>query len=116
MKTAPGCVRGADAFYERKDKMKKTKFTVLIAVLIAVLTLAACEALSAEAESAGGSSEILSTGQGGEPSVNESAAESGEDGELYEFVASEKAAAQVQGIAEVLGGYDFVGLSGVQST
>ena len=51
MKTAPGCARGADAFYERKDKMKKTKFTVLIAVLIAVLTLAACEALSAEAES-----------------------------------------------------------------
>ena len=43
-------------------------------------------------------------------------AESGENGELYEFVASEKAAAQVQSIAEVLGGYDFVGLSGVQST
>ena len=96
--------------------MKKTKFTVLIAVLITVLTLTACEALSAEAESAGGGGEILSTGQGGEPSASESAAESGEDGELYEFVASEKAAAQVQGIAEVLGGYDFVGLSGVQST
>ena len=45
-----------------------------------------------------------------------SAAESVENGELYEFVASEKAAAQVQSIAEVLGGYDFVGLSGVQST
>ena len=29
---------------------------------------------------------------------------------------SEEAAAQVQSIAEVLGGYDFVGLSGVQST
>ena len=70
MKTAPGCARGADAFYERKDKMKKTKFTVLIAVLIAVLTLAACEALSAEAGSTGGSSEILSTGQGGEPSAS----------------------------------------------
>ena len=50
---------------------------------------------------------------GGEPSASESAAESGENGELYEFVASEKAAAQVQGIAEVLGVYDFVGLSGV---
>ena len=24
MKTAPGCARGADAFYERKEKMKKT--------------------------------------------------------------------------------------------
>ena len=55
--------------------MKKTKFTVLIAVLIAVLTLAACEALSAEAENSGGSSEILSTGQGGEPSASESAAQ-----------------------------------------
>ena len=96
--------------------MKKTKFTVLIAVLIAVLTLAACEKTPAGAENSGGSSEILSTGQGGEPSASESAAESGENGELYEFVASEKAAAQVQGIAEVLGGYDFVGLSGVQST
>ena len=116
MKTAPGCAHGADAFYERKEKMKKTKFTVLIAVLIAVLTLAACEALSAEAESAGGGGEILSTGQGGEPSASESAAESGENGELYEFAASEEAAAQVQSIAEVLGGYDFVGLSGVQST
>ena len=67
MKTAPGCARGADAFYERKEKMKKTKFTVLIAVLIAVLTLAACEALSAEAGSTGGSSEILSTGQASAP-------------------------------------------------
>ena len=54
---------------------------VLIAVLIAVLTLAACEAPSAEAGSTGGSSEILSTGQGGEPSASESAAESGGNGE-----------------------------------
>ena len=46
--------------------MKKTKFTVLIAVLIAVLTLAACEKTPAGAENSGGSSEILSTGQGGE--------------------------------------------------
>ena len=77
---------------------------VLMAVLMALTALAACEKTPAGAENSG------------EPSVNESAAESGENGELYEFVASEKAAAQVQGIAEVLGGYDFVGLSGVQST
>ena len=51
LKVKEGRARGADAFYERKEKMKKTKFTVLIAVLITVLTLAACEALSAEAES-----------------------------------------------------------------
>ena len=89
---------------------------VLMAVLMALTVLAACEKTPAGAESSGGSGESMSTGQGGEPSASESAAESGEDGELYEFVASEKAAAQVQGIAEVLGGYDFVGLSGVQST
>ena len=77
---------------------------VLMAVLMALTALAACEKTPAGAENSG------------EPSVSESAAESGEDGELYEFVASEKAAAQVQGIAEVLGGYDFVSLSGVQST
>ena len=77
---------------------------VLVAVLMSTVVLAACEKAPAGAENSG------------EPSVSESAAESGEDGELYEFVASEKAAAQVQGIAEVLGGYDFVGLSGVQST
>ena len=77
---------------------------VFIAVIITATALAACEKTPAGAENSG------------EPSVSESAAESGEDGELYEFVASEKAAAQVQGIAEVLGGYDFVGLSGVQST
>ena len=77
---------------------------VLVAVLMSTVVLTACEKAPAGAENSG------------EPSVSESAAESGEDGELYEFVASEKAAAQVQGIAEVLGGYDFVGLSGVQST
>ena len=74
---------------------------VFIAVIITATALAACEKTPAGAENSGGS---------------ESGAESGENGELYEFVASEKAAAQVQGIAEVLGGYDFVGLSGVQST
>ena len=89
---------------------------VLVAVLMALTALAACEKTPAGAESSGGSGESMSAEQGGEPSVSENAAESGEDGELYEFVASEKAAAQVQSIAEVLGGYDFVGLSGVQST
>ena len=74
---------------------------VLVAVLMSTVVLTACEKAPAGADSSGAS---------------ESAAESGENGELYEFVASEKAAAQVQGIAEVLGGYDFVGLSGVQST
>ena len=80
----------------------KRKILSVLAVLVAVFT--ACEQAPAGAENSG------------EPSVSESAAESGEDGELYEFVASEKAAAQVQSIAEVLGGYDFVSLSGVQST
>ena len=74
---------------------------VLVSVLMSTVVLAACEKAPAGADSSGGS---------------ESGAESGENGELYEFVASEEAAAQVQGIAEVLGGYDFVGLSGVQST
>ena len=77
---------------------------VFIAVIITATALTACNKTPAGAESSGGSGESMS------------AAESGENGELYEFVASEKAAAQVQSIAEVLGGYDFVGLSGVQST
>ena len=77
---------------------------VLVAVLMSTVVLAACEKTPAGAENSG------------EPSVSESAAESSENGELYEFAASEEAAAQVQSIAEVLGGYDFVGLSGVQST
>ena len=89
---------------------------VFIAVILSTAALTACNKTPAGAESSGGSGESMSTGQGGEPSASESAAESGENGELYEFVASEKAAAQVQSIAEVLGGYDFVGLSGVQST
>lgn len=89
---------------------------VLVAVLMSTVAFSACSKAPTGAESSGGSGESMSAEQGGEPSVNESAAESGENGELYEFVASEKAAAQVQSIAEVLGGYDFVGLSGVQST
>ena len=89
---------------------------VLVAVLMSTVVLTACEKAPVGAESSGGSGESMSTGQGDELSVNESAAESGENGELYEFAASEEAAAQVQSIAEVLGGYDFVGLSGVQST
>ena len=90
--------------------------SVLMAVILSTVVLTACERAPAGLENGGGSGESMSTGQGDEPSARENAAESGEDGELYEFVASEKAAAQVQGIAEVLGGYDFVGLSGVQST
>ena len=78
--------------------------SVLMAVILSTAVLAACEKTPAGAENSG------------EPSVSESAAESSENGELYEFAASEEAAAQVQSIAEVLGGYDFVGLSGVQST
>ena len=89
---------------------------VLVAVLMSTVAFSACNKTPAGAENSGGSGESMSAGQGDEPSVNESGAESGENGELYEFVASEKAAAQVQCIAEVLGGYDFVGLSGVQST
>ena len=89
---------------------------VLVAVLMSTVAFSACSKAPTGAENNGGSGESMSTGQGGEPSASESAAESGENGELYEFVASEKAAAQVQSIAEVLGGYDFVGLSGVQST
>ena len=77
---------------------------VLVAVLMSTVAFSACNKTPAGAESSG------------EPSVSESAAESSENGELYEFAASEEAAAQVQSIAEVLGGYDFVGLSGVQST
>lgn len=100
-------------------KMKRKILSVLavfIAVIITATALTACNKTPAGAESSGGSGESMSTGQGDELSVNESAAESGENGELYEFAASEEAAAQVQSIAEVLGGYDFVGLSGVQST
>ena len=78
--------------------------SMLMAVILSTAALAACEKTPAGAENSG------------EPSVSESAAESSENGELYEFAASEEAAAQVQSIAEVLGGYDFVGLSGVQST
>ena len=79
-------------------KMKRKILSVLavfIAVIITATALTACNKTPAGAESSGGSGESMSTGQGGEPSVNESAAESGENGELYEFVASEKAAAQV---------------------
>ena len=89
---------------------------VFIAVILSTAALTACNKTPAGAESSGGSGESMSAEQGGEPSASESAAESGENGELYEFAASEEAAVQVQSIAEVLGGYDFVGLSGVQST
>ena len=74
---------------------------VLMAVLMALTALAACEKAPAGADSSGGSGESVSAEQGGE---------------LYEFAASDEAAAKVRSMAEVLGGYDFESLSGVQST
>ena len=62
---------------------------VLVAVLMSTAALAACEKAPAGDEISGVSGESMSTGQGGEPSASESAAESGEDGELYEFAALE---------------------------
>ena len=53
---------------------------VLMAVILSTAVLAACEKAPAGADSSGGSSESVSTEQGGEPSVSESAAESGESG------------------------------------
>ncbi len=90
--------------------MLKMKKILLIgaAVLMSVLVFCGCEALSTDGAQSGAS---VSTG--GEPSVSESAA----DGSgLYELAASEEAAARVRSMAEVLGGYDFDSLSGVQST
>ena len=55
--------------------------SVLMAVLMSTAALSACNKAPAGAENSGGSSENLSTEQGGEPSVSESAAESsGESG------------------------------------
>ena len=51
--------------------------TVLIDVLMSTAALAACDKTPAEAESSGGSSDNLSTEQGGEPSVSESGGNSG---------------------------------------
>ena len=67
----------------------KRKILSVLAVLVAVL-MSTVVLTACEKAPAG-------LENGGEPSVSESAE-------------------QVQGIAEVLGGYDFVGLSGVQST
>ncbi len=53
---------------------------VLMAVILSTAVLAACEKAPAGADSSGGNSESVSTEQGGEPSVSESAAESGESG------------------------------------
>ena len=53
---------------------------VLMAVILSTAVLAACEKAPAGADSNGGSGESVSTEQGGEPSVSESAAESGESG------------------------------------
>ena len=54
---------------------------VLMAVLMALTALAACEKAPAGADSGGGNSESVSTEQGGEPSVSESAAESSGESE-----------------------------------
>ena len=70
---------------------------VFMSVLISTAALAGCEKTPAEAD--GGSGESMS-----------------ESGALYEFAASEEAAAQVLSMAEVLGGYDFESLSGIQSS
>ena len=87
----------------------KRKILSVLGVLMAVLIFCGCGNLSTASEnlstdgaqSSGGSGESVSAEQGGE---------------LYEFAASEEAAAQVRNTAEVLGGYDFERLSGVQST
>ena len=62
---------------------------VLMAVLMSTAAFSACNKTPAGADSSGGSGESVSTEQGGEPSVSESAAESGEscaqsESELYE--------------------------------
>ena len=54
--------------------------SVLMAVILSTAVLAACEKAPAGADSNGGSGESVSTEQGGEPSVSESGAESGESG------------------------------------
>ena len=54
---------------------------VLMAVLMSTAALSACNKIPAGADSSGGSGESVSTEQGGEPSVSESGAESGEDEE-----------------------------------
>ena len=93
--------------------MKLKILSLLIAVLMSTAVLTACNKAPAGAESSGGSGESLSTAQGGEPSASESG---GESGTLYEFAASEEAAAQVRSMAEVLGGYNFDDLSDIRST
>ena len=77
---------------------------VLVAVLMSTVVLTACEKAPAGLENGGGSGESMSTGQGGEPSASESAAESGEDGELYEFVASEKPPRRFKALRRCLAG------------
>ena len=57
---------------------------VLVAVLMSTVVLTACEKAPAGLENGGGSSESMSTEQGGEPSVNESAAESSGESALNE--------------------------------
>ena len=62
---------------------------VLVAVLMALTALAACEKAPAGADSSGGSGESVSTGQGGEPSVSESAAESSGESESSDEIVEE---------------------------
>ena len=64
--------------------------SVLMAVLMSTAALSACNKAPAGADSSGGSEESVSTEQGGEPSVSESAAEgSGESGEQSESAPEE---------------------------
>ncbi len=66
-----------DALYE-KCVFKTKKFLPSIAtVLISTAALSACDKAPAGADSSGGSGESVSTEQGGEPSVSESAADGG---------------------------------------
>ena len=53
---------------------------VLMAVILSTAAFSACNKTPAGADSSGGSGESVSTEQGGEPSVSESGAESGESG------------------------------------
>lgn len=88
----------------------KRKILSVLGVLVAVLIFCGCSNLSTA------SGNLSTDGAQSSGGSGESVEESSESGELYEFAASEEAAAQVRNTAEVLGGYDFERLSGVQST
>ena len=63
---------------------------VLIAVLMVLTALAACEKAPAGADSSGGSGESVSAEQGGEPSVSESSESGGESESSAEKVSAEQ--------------------------